>query len=173
MEPIDATSVADVPRERVYELISDLSIRPAFTDHFLCDLRLIRLDPRGVGAGLRFRVAAGAQPWCETVITAAERPYRIVEAGSMGRGNRIPTHTVWELTEGPGTLTTIAAIFRTEPSHPVDRLNELLAGRRWTQRQWDRATRRLAAIAESDRWPPSRIGVAGGDPLRRLPVGVR
>ena len=44
--------------------------------------------------------------WMDTVITEVEEPQRIVEHGHGGRANRIPSTTVWELLEGPGSLVT-------------------------------------------------------------------
>ncbi|MDX6624258.1 MAG: hypothetical protein QOE75_2190, partial [Solirubrobacterales bacterium] len=69
MGPISAEIEVDVSREEAFALLSDLSARPSFTDHFLSDFHLTRLDPVGIGAGARFRVNAPFRsPWEDTTI---------------------------------------------------------------------------------------------------------
>lgn len=164
MGPINAEIEVDVPRERIFELLTDLSARPSFTDHFLTDFHLTRLDPRGIGAGARFRVKAPLRsPWEDTTIVETEPPHRIVERGQGGRVNRIPNHTVWELTAGSGGLTLVRVVHWTEPKH-LDRGLELLsAGSVWQQRSWRQALRRLRDELEAERVDLERISVAGGN----------
>jgi uncharacterized protein YndB with AHSA1/START domain len=165
MGPVSAEIEIDVPRERVFELIADLSARPSFTDHFLSNFHLTRIDPTGVGAGARFRVEAPLRKvWMDTTITELEPPHKIVERGLGGRTNRIQTRTVWELTEGPGSLTTVRVAHWTEPRNPVDRgLEVLSAGSFWQERGWREALRRLRDQLESDAPAAERVGVAGGN----------
>lgn len=171
MGPIAAEIEIDAPRERVFEVIGDLSLRPAFTDHFLSGFRLTRIEPTGVGAGARFRVMAPLRkPWMDTTIVELDPPYRIVERGQGGRTNRIPNHTVWELTDGPGSLTTVRVVNWTEPSNPLDRGLELLsAGSTWQQRGWREALKRLREGLEQGTWEADRIAVAGGN---RFATGI-
>ena len=64
--------------------------RPSFTDHFLSDFHLTRIESTGVGAGARFRVQAPLRSvWMDTTIVEQEEPFRIVEHGQGGRANRI------------------------------------------------------------------------------------
>ena len=165
MGPISAETEIDVPRERVFELIADLAARPSFTDHFLSDFHLTRIESTGVGAGARFRVQAPLRkPWMDTTIVELEEPFRIVERGQGGRVNRIPNHTVWELTEGPGTLTTVRS--RTGPSRrtrSTAAVELLSAGSVWQERGWREALKRLRDGLEADAWRPERIAVAGGN----------
>jgi uncharacterized protein YndB with AHSA1/START domain len=165
MGPISAEVEIDVPRERVFELIDDLSARPSFTDHFLTDLHLTRIEPVGVGAGARFRVEAPLRSvWMDTMIVEQEEPFRIVERGQGGRTNRIANHTVWELTGGTGTLTAVRLSHWTEPTNPLDRALEVLsAGSVWQERGWREALRRLRDKLESDEPRVERIAVAGGN----------
>lgn len=164
MGPIAAETEIDVPRRRVFEAIADLSLRPAFTDHFLSGFHLTRIEPTGVGAGARFRVMAPLRkPWMDTTIVELDEPHRIVERGQGGRVNRIPNHTVWELTEGPGSLTTVRVAHWTEPN-ALDRGLELLsAGSAWQQRGWNEALKRLREGLEQGAWEADRIAVAGGN----------
>jgi uncharacterized protein YndB with AHSA1/START domain len=164
MGPIGAEAEIDVPRGRVFEVLCDLSLRPAFTDHFLTEFHLTRIEPRGVGAGARFRIEAPLRRvWMDTEIAELEEPHLLVERGWGGRGNRIPNHTVWELTGGPGTLTTVRVASWTEPG-PVDRALEVLsAASTWQGRGWRTAMRRLREGLESGAWEGERIAVAGGN----------
>jgi uncharacterized protein YndB with AHSA1/START domain len=164
MGPISAETEIDVPRERVYATLADLALRPCFTDHFLSGFHLTRIEARGLGAGARFRVEAPLRSvWMDTAIVELEAPHRIVERGQGGRANRIPTNTVWELTEGPGSLTAVRVSHWTEPG-PVDRGLEILsAASVWQERSWREAMRRLRDGLESDAWEGERIAVAGGN----------
>jgi uncharacterized protein YndB with AHSA1/START domain len=170
MGPIRAEIEVDVPREMAYALISDLARRPSFTDHFLSGFRLTRIESSGVGAGARFRAASPLRSvWMDTTIVEAEAPHLLVERGQGGRANRIPVHTVWELTGGQGALTAIRVSQWTE-AKGLDRLLELLTGNsHWQERGWRRALRRLRDELESERVAAARIGVAGGN---RYATGV-
>jgi uncharacterized protein YndB with AHSA1/START domain len=164
MGPVSAEVEIDVPRRRVFDAIADLALRPAFTDHFLTGYRLTRIDSRGIGAGARFRFSVWPRRvWVDTAIAVSERPHRLVEHGRGGRGNRIPSTTLWELTEGPGSLTTVRVSYWTEPGI-VDRALELLSGASIPyERRWGEALRRLRDQLESGDLDRDRLGVAGGN----------
>lgn len=171
MGPVSAEIEIDVPRARAFELIGDLSRRPAFTDHLLEDFRLTRIEPSGVGAGARFRFCHWPRSfWADTAIVEFEPPHRIVEEGRGGRGNRIPTRTVWELTGGAGTLTRVRVSFLTASANPVDRALEKLSGTEPRQeRAWREALRRLRDLLESEAGQQPGLSVAGGNPH---PTGI-
>ena len=163
MGPVSVTTTIDAPRERVCDLLSDLSARPAFTDHFLEQYRLQRLDPVGVGAGARFRV--DDKGWMETVIVEIDAPHLIREEGRGGRSNRVRTYTVWELVEGPAPgICELTVTFWTESDHPLDRIRDPLGSSRRLRRQWRRALARLKELVETEA-PIERVVVAGGDRL--------
>jgi uncharacterized protein YndB with AHSA1/START domain len=165
MGPISAETEIDVPREQVFEAIGDLALRPSFTDHLLSSFHLTRIESTGVGAGARFRVEAPLRSvWMDTTIVELEQPHLIVERGQGGRVNRIATRTIWELTEGPGSLTAVRMSHWTEPTNPIDRGLELLsAGSVWQERGWREALRRLRDGLESGVWEGEPIAVAGGN----------
>jgi uncharacterized protein YndB with AHSA1/START domain len=164
MGPVSAEIEIDSPREQVFAALLDLAARPSFTDHFLTDFHLTRIDPKGVGAGARFCVKGPLRKiWMDTTIVSTEPPFRIVEEGESGRGNRIRSHTVWELREAPGSLTCVRVSHWTEPA-AVDRALEILSGGSfWLGRGWRQALRRLRDSLESDQPAAERIAVAGGN----------
>jgi uncharacterized protein YndB with AHSA1/START domain len=166
MGPVSAEIEIDVPRQRAFAAIADLSLRPSFTDHFLSDFRLTRIEPTGLGAGARFRFAVRPRRvWMDTTIAELDGPHRMIEHGRGGRGNRIPSTTLWELTEGPGALTKVRVSYWTEPSNPVDRGLELLSGASIPyERRWREALRRLREQLESGQLGQHRLAVAGGNP---------
>jgi hypothetical protein len=166
MGPVSAEVEIDIPRAQAFELIGDLSRRPSFTDHFISDFHLTRIESSGLGAGARFRFTAGPRAvWMDTVIAVFEEPHRIVERGSGGRSNRIPSTTVWELLEGTGPMTRVRVSHWTEPSHPVDRAADFLLGASiWYERAWREALRRLRDLLESEGALEPSVEVAGGNP---------
>jgi uncharacterized protein YndB with AHSA1/START domain len=158
--PISLNISVDAPRERVFDLICDLGVRPAWIDHFASDYRLERIEAKGRGAAARFRVDAPAGVrFMETVIAETARPHRIVEHARGGRLDRLPIRIVWELEEGP--TTTVTLTFWTLPPSFFDRLKEK-AHERWWRRRWKRALVRLRDLTESGETPP-RASVAGAD----------
>ena len=166
MGPVSASNTIDAPRERIFDFLRDLANRQAFTDHFLSDYHLERLESVGVGASARMHIAK-AHLWMETVIVETDRPYRILERGKGARLDRIPIMTGWEIVEGPASATSVVTVrFGTEPTHPVDRLRERRFGERFYRRHWSTALARLKKIVESGR-PAERVVVAGGS---RMPV---
>ncbi|HEY1356070.1 MAG TPA: SRPBCC family protein [Solirubrobacterales bacterium] len=156
----------DVPRSEAFAELCDLSRRPSFTDHFISDLRLTRIDPVGLGAGARFRFETPPRHlWMDTTITEVSAPQRIVEHGRGGRTNRIPSTTVWELLEGPGSLITARVSFWTEPANHVDRaIDSLGMASIWLERGWREAMNRLRDNLEAGTGPAGAVSVAGGNP---------
>ena len=165
MGPISAEIEVDASREAAFELIADLGRRPNFTDHFLTDLHLTRIDARGEGAGARFRVKAPLRsPWEDTTIVALEAPFKIEERGAGGRSNRIPNRTVWEIEPGRAGMTLLRVTHWTAPTNPVDKLVESLSWGAFYQRKgWREALRRLRDILEAEGPGGERIAVAGGN----------
>ncbi len=166
MGPVSAAVEIDVPRQVAFAELCDLSRRPSFTDHFISDLHLTRIDPVGLGAGARFRFHTPPRHlWMDTTITEVSEPQRIVEHGRGGRVNRIPSTTVWELLEGPGSLITVRVSFWTEPSNPLDRaIDSVGMASVWLGRGWREAMSRLRDNLESGAAETGPVAIAGGNP---------
>lgn len=165
MGPVTAETEIDVPREEAFAALSDLARRPSFTDHFLTEFRLTRIESVGVGAGARFRLASPLRSvWMDATVAEVEAPHKLVEHGRCGRLNRIPATIVWETVEGRGGLTTVRVSHWTEPSNPVDKAVERLSGNtRSYERGWREALRRLREQLESDAAAPPPLALAGGN----------
>jgi uncharacterized protein YndB with AHSA1/START domain len=151
MGPLSAEITIDAPREHVWDLVSDLAMRPAFCDHFMQHFRLQRIESTGTGAAARFLVEARRFPiWMETVITEVDAPYMLLERGKGSRLDRMPIGTAWELVPSGGTMTDVTVTFWTEPSHPIDKLKDHAASAHWYERQFKKALKRLRDLVEAD-----------------------
>jgi uncharacterized protein YndB with AHSA1/START domain len=171
VDPVSASIVISAPRERVFDYLADIANHPEFTDHYLVDWHLTRIDSLGRGAGARFRVNApgpGSRfSWADVTFVEVERPHRIVEVGRTGKANRIRTVGVYELAEGASATTRVRFTFESEPATVSDRLLERLGARPWLRRQNARALRRLREIIEKGEDAERsvrgrRVTVAGG-----------
>lgn len=164
MNPVSVSTVISAPREEVFEYLLDVANHVQFTDHYLVDWHLTRIDSVGIGAGARFRVKAPMSrfDWAETNIVEVDTPHRIVEAGRTGKNNRIRTLGVYELDPaGPGA-TRVTFTLQSVPATPSDRILEAFGARSWMRRKNAKALRRLRAIFEGDATPGPRVTVAGG-----------
>ncbi len=163
MRPFTVTRVVDCPRERVFDYLADLANHAQFTDHFLTDFRLERIDSRGVGAAARYRIAFPlGSLWAEAVITGLEPLYRIVIEGSAGRLGRIRTKTEYTLTLHDQDMTRVELTYSTEPATAVDRLKEALGMRPWLRSRYVTALRRLRDVLEQGQPATGVAGVAAG-----------
>jgi uncharacterized protein YndB with AHSA1/START domain len=156
--------IVGAPRERVFEYLRDIANHPEFTDHYLVDWHLTRIDSVGLGAGARFRVKAPGNrfSWGDVTFSEVDAPHRIVEVGRTGKNNRIRTLGVYELAPGAAGTTRVRFTLETEPVTLSDRLLEGLGARAWLKRKNNRAMHRLRSIIESDVGRGARVTVAAG-----------
>ena len=142
--------VISAPRERVFDYLQDIANHPEFTDHYLVDWHLTRIDSVGRGAGARFRVKAPRNrfSWGDVTFSEVERPHRIVEVGRTGKNNRIRTLGVYDLAPADSGSTRVRFTLQTIPVTISDRLVEGLGARRWMLRKNNRAMHRLRSILE-------------------------
>jgi uncharacterized protein YndB with AHSA1/START domain len=164
VNPVSVSVVVSAPREQVFDYLQDVANHSEFTDHYLVDWHLTRVDSAGLGAGARFRVKApGVRfSWAEVTFVEVERPKRIVEAGRTGKFNRIRTLGVYELEPAPLGATRVRFTLLTIPATLSDRVMESLGARSWTRRKTTRALRRLRSILEQGEARGRRVTVAAG-----------
>jgi len=171
MDPVSVSIVISAQPERVFDYLQDIANHPQFTDHYLVDWHLTRIDSVGRGAGARFRVKAPGNrfSWADVTFAEVERPHRIVEVGRTGKNNRIRTLGVYELAPAAGGSTRVRFTLETVPATLSDRLMEGLGGRAWLGRKSRRAMHRLRDVLERG------DGRADADPALRAgrPVGRR
>jgi uncharacterized protein YndB with AHSA1/START domain len=163
VDPVTVSTTISLPREEVFEYLADIANLPEFTDHFLTDWRLTRVDSYGQGAGARYRMKAPMNrfAWGDITFIEVDPPWRIVAAGRGGKYNRVKTWFIWELSPAPGGATKVEMTAETEPALPSDRLAEVLSGRGWFRRRSSKALRRLRAILEEGADRGTRASVAG------------
>jgi uncharacterized protein YndB with AHSA1/START domain len=164
VHPLTVSIVIDAPREEVFAYLQDIANHSEFTDHYLHDWHLTRVDSVGVGAGARFRVGAPANrfSWGDVTFAEVEHPHRIVEVGRGGKANRVRTLGVYELAPGAAGTTRVRYTLQTQPATLSDRLMESFGARGWLKRQNKKALRRLRSIIERGEGRGARVTVAGG-----------
>jgi uncharacterized protein YndB with AHSA1/START domain len=161
---VSVSIIVSVPRETVFDYLEDIANHSEFTDHFLVEWRLTRIDSVGRGAGARFRIKAPGSrfSWADVTLAEVDRPHRIVEIGRTGKNNRIRTLGVYELAPAAAGATRVRFTFETVPATFSDRLLERLGARSWIKRKNTRALRRLRAILERGEERGRRVTVASG-----------
>ena len=156
--------LVSAPRERVFDYLQDVANHSEFTDHYLIDWHLTRIDSVGRGAGARFRIKAPGNrfSWADVTFAEVDPPHRIVEIGRTGKNNRIRMLGVYELAPARGGATRVRFTLETVPATLADRLMERLGGRAWIKRKNAHALRRLRAILERGEDRGRRVTVASG-----------
>ena len=161
MDPFTVTTTIAKPREQIYEYLADIANHAEFSDHYLVDWHLTRVNSYGPGAGARFRAKAPLTrfAWADMSFAEMAPPFRIVERGRGGKYNRIRMVGTYTLSPGPGGTTKVQYTFETEPSQLSDKLLDTFGGRSWTRRKAGRAMRRLRSILEEGRDRGTRASV--------------
>jgi uncharacterized protein YndB with AHSA1/START domain len=164
VDPVSVSVTIDRPREEVFAYLADVANHAEFSDHYLTNWHLTRIDSVGRGAGARFRVGVPLQrfDWGDMTLVAVEPPHRIVALGRYGKFNRIKTTGIWTLEPAGGGGTEVEYLFESEPAFPTDRIVEALSGqRRYFKRKARKAMRRLQEILEEDHGRGARVTVGG------------
>ena len=165
MREVTVHTVISAPRDEIFDFVADLSLRPAYCDHYMRDFRLARANPRGVGAAARFRLQRPlAKEWAEIQVKVADRPQRIVEEGRIGRLGRSRIVAVYDFIPEAAGTTRVELTTYAEPATTVDKLKQTGASR-WVRRRSRKALRRLRDIFESGAAGElKRATIAGYDP---------
>jgi uncharacterized protein YndB with AHSA1/START domain len=159
---VTVSTVISAPREQIFDFVSDLAARPAYTDHYMRDYRLARVNPVGPGAAARFQVRGPvAKEYAELTVREVDRPRGIVEEIRLGRRGRNRFVAVYDfINEGGGTTRVELTVYG-EPATVVDRIRQMGAAG-WIRLQSKKALERLRMIFEE---PPTgdlkRATIAG------------
>lgn len=161
MEPFTVSTTIARPREEVFEYLADIANHAEFTDHYLVDWHLTRIDTYGTGAGARFRIKAPLNrfAWADVTFAELQPPFRIVERGRGGKYNRIRMVGTYTLSTGPGNTTKVEYTLETVPSQLSDKLLDMFGGRSWSKRKAAKGMRRLRSILEEGRGRGQRASV--------------
>jgi hypothetical protein len=163
VDPVTVSSTIGRPREEVFDYLADIANHLEFSDHYVKDFHLLRVDSYGRGAGARYRLDAPLRDlWEDRTFVEVERPHRIVAFGRGGKFNRIKTTTIYTLDEAPGDATHVEVMTESEPHLPTDRLMETITGYRgWMRRKTRKALARIQSILEENEDRGPRATVAG------------
>jgi len=164
MDPIKAHVLIDRPREEVFDYLADIANHQEFSDHYLKEWHLTRVDSYGRGAGARFKIDAPRDRfgWGDMTFIRVERPFKIVAAGRSGKFNRNKTWTEWTLTPEDDDVTRVDVWTESEPALMTDRWMEALTRRRsWFKRGQRKALKRLQLILEENEDRGARATVGG------------
>jgi uncharacterized protein YndB with AHSA1/START domain len=162
MREVTVSITISAPREDVFDFVSDLAARPAYTDHFMDDYRLARVQPVGIGAAARFRLSRPLfKDYAELTITEADRPRRIIEEIRVGRRGRNRSVAVYDFTRESAGVTRVELTTYSEPATMVDRVRQIGAAG-WIRRKTRKSLDRLRMIFEEPQKEPlKRATIAG------------
>ena len=163
MDPVTANVLIDRPREEVFDYLADIANHQEFSDHYLKEWRLTRVDSVGRGAGARFKIDAPLDRfgWGDMTFIDVQRPHRIVAAGRAGKFNRNKTWTTWTLSPS-GNATQVEVTTEAEVNMATDKfLNTVLRRRGWLKRGLRKGLRRMQSILEEDLDRGKRATVGG------------
>lgn len=162
MDPFTVSVNIARPREQVFEYLADIANHAEFSDHYLVDWHLTRIESYGVGAGARFRAKAPLNrfSWADMTIAELQPPFKIIERGRGGKFNRIKSIGTYEIVEAHPGVSRVEYTYETDASMLSDVMAENALGRSWLRRKAKRAMKRLRAILEEDRMRGARPSVA-------------
>ena len=174
MREIALDTVIAASPEAIFDLVADLSKRPAWCDHYLEDYRLARANPVGEGAAARFLLDAPMfSERGELVLAECDRPRRIVEQGRLGRLGRSRMVAVYEFVAQDDGGTKVELKIRTEPKTALDRFR-LRRAQGWLRRKSQKALERLRQIFEDSRGEElASASVAGYEGAKAPRFGAR
>jgi uncharacterized protein YndB with AHSA1/START domain len=173
MREVTVSKIISADREAIFDFVCDLASRPAYTDHYLRDYRLARVNPVGEGAAARFQVKAPfAKEYAELQVREVDRPRRIVEELAVGRRGRNRFVAVYDFTKEARGVTRIELTTYGEPATFVDRLKQTGAAG-WLRRQTAKQLERLRVIFEEPpKEPLKRATIAGYEPSKAPRFGA-
>jgi uncharacterized protein YndB with AHSA1/START domain len=163
VDTLSLTITISRPREEIFEYLADIANHAEFSDHYLKDWHLTRVDSYGQGAGARFRADAPLQrfAWGDLTFIEVKPPFRIQAVGRGGKFNRVKTFVTWTLNPAPAGATRVDYTVETEPVLMSDRIMESFGLRGWFKRKGTKALKRLRLILEEGEGRGQRPTIAG------------
>ena len=173
MREVTVSAIISAPREDVFDFVCDLAARPSYTDHYMDDYRLARVQPVGVGAAARFKLDAPlANEYAELTITKADRPRQIIEEIRVGRRGRNRSVAVYDFTRESANVTRVELTTFSEPATMIDRFKEIGAAG-WVRRKTRKSLDRLRMVFEEpQRVELKRATIAGYEPEKAARFGA-
>lgn len=168
MGPVYAEAEIDVPREVLFDYLMDYATRPVVFGDDITAFRPVGFDLEGVGAGARFRLGKHGS-WLGMTLSGADRPVRISERGTTGRGNRTPAGFEWEFEVTPAGPTAVRLSYWTEVGGAAAVPDRFTGRAGWHTRILKSALGRLRTQTEEGRFDRADVAVAGGN---RFETGV-
>ena len=173
MRQVTVHTTISAPREQVFDFVADLAGRPAYTDHYMRDYRLARVNPYGKGAAARFLLKAlFVNERVEIQLTEADRPHRIVEEARVGRRGRSRGLAVYEFIDLGADTTRVELTTFSEAASRFEAFRQRRV-HRWMRRQTRTALDRLRLIFEEPpERPLKRASIAGYEPAKAARFGA-
>ncbi len=162
MEPVSVSVTIEAPRERIFEYLADIANHPEFTDHFLTEWHLTRVESYGAGAGARFRLKAPFQrfDWADLSFAAVQPPHRLLAVGRGGKFNRDKLWWEWRLDPvHDGTKVSLTADM--DVPFVSDRFIRSFGYRGSLKRNLRKSLKRLAGIIEEGKGRGERATIGG------------
>ena len=173
MRPVVVRTFISAPREEIFDFAADYANRVSWTDHYIRDFRLARVNSVGLGAAALFEVDAPFNKQrAQFAITRYERPRRLGEEGGVGRLFRTHVWAELELAAARGGTEVTLTVW-SEPGTRWDAFKESLGARPWLKRNLRMALARLRVIFEErPERPLARATIAGYEPLKAARFGA-
>ena len=162
--PSPRTSLIDRPREEVFDYLADIANHPEFSDHYLKDWRLTRVDSVGRGAGARFKLDAPLDRFAWGDMTFIEVERAAPDRRRRPRRQVQPQQDVDDLDARAvrAAAPRVEVTTESEPALPTDKFMEAVTRRRgWTKRNLRKALQPLQSILEEDIDRGARATVGG------------
>ena len=159
MDPLTVSIVVSAPREQVFDYLQDIANHPQFTDHYLVDWHLTRLDSVGTGRRRALSREGARQPLQlgrRDVRARSSDRTESSRSGAPARTTASARSGVYELAPAAAGSTRVRFTLETVPMTLSDRLMEGLGGACLDTAQEPKAMHRLRGITRAGGGPRAR-----------------
>ena len=127
VDPVTAHVTIDRPREEVFDYLADIANHPEFSDHYLKDWRLTRVESVGRGRRRPLQDRRRARPLRlgrHDLHRGRARRTGSSPRAAAGKFNRNKTYSDVDARRRPSGGTSVEFTTETEPALPTDKLME-------------------------------------------------